>query len=420
MHAATINRIVGINESYKLPGALMSALLGDPVAMMDQFMMIGEPLEHDWFTGYFEEEHANKSKMAQDFTPPEVCDLLAHVVGLGDVVGDVCAGTGGLTIGMWSKNKDATFLCYEYSERALPLLLFNLAVRNIDAYVCRCNLLTGEEFEYYKTTRGSKYSRVEAVGEMPDLKCDLVVSNPPYSQKYDPKSDQRFPEYKDMLPSNFADFVFVAFGLTLLKGGGKAGFILPHGVLFRSNKEGAFRKMLVESGTLRSIIGLPDKLFINTDIPTCILEMQTRRAPSGILIIDAKDEAQKAGKKNIITGEHLRKICEAYDARTEAEGFAHVAPVQEVAGNQFNLNIPRYVDSFVHEPLPDFVEVMENLGQLEKDIVAEELRLLEMVRQLYGTTPQADERFRKGLRKYKQAITNAAGEYEQGVMKLEP
>lgn len=419
MTSATINQILGITESYQLPEMLLKTLLDDPSQMMDKFMELGESLDHDWFTEYFEEEHANKSKMAQDFTPPEVCDLLAHVVGNATIIGDVCAGTGGLTIGICRKNPMARFVCYEYSERALPLLLFNLAIRNLDAYVCRCDILTGEEFDYFRIAHGEKYGEIMRIDSMPEVKCDAIVSNPPYSQKYNPKADKRFPKYAYMLPSNFADYVFVAFALSILGEGGKAGFILPHGVLFRGNKEALFRKMLLERGAIRSIIGLPNKLFIATDIPTCIMELQTDRKDRDVLFINADQQFEKAGRKNLLRPEHIQRICDAYDKRADIERFAHLASAEELEKNSFNCNIPRYVDTFIPEPVPDFVETLTALGGAEKEAVRTRKALLEMVGRLYGTTAHTDEEFKKGLRAYKRILMETEDVYEQMVMDLE-
>lgn len=419
MKTEDINRIVGITESYQLPDMMMQRLFENPTDMFDEFMKLGEPLDHDWFTGYFEEEHANKSKMMQDFTPAEVCDLLAHVVGKAESVADVCAGTGGLTIGMWRDNPAAEYACFEYSSRAIPLLLFNLAIRNIKAYICRCDLLTGEEFEYFRINEGGRYGRVERVETPEREQYDACVSNPPYSQKYDLKKDDRFPEYDGMLPSNFADYVFVAFALKILKDGGRAGFILPHGVLFRGNKEALFRRTLIENGTLKSVIGLPNKLFINTDIPTCIIELRKDGRRDGILFIDANDEADKEGKKNILRQRHITRIMKAFDARRDEERFAHIASMEELEENKFNCNIPRYVDSYIPEPIPDFVEIMSELSAAEKEAERTKLDLLRMVGQLYGTTPQAEEEFRKGISAYKRTITRTAREYEQAVLKFD-
>ena len=395
MKAVDINRIIGIEESYQLPDVLLGLLLDDPKPVFRAFMELGESLEHDWFTEYFEEEHANKSKMAQDFTPSEVCDLLAHVVGRADSVADVCAGTGGLTIGMWRHNPTAKYICYEYSSRAIPLLLFNLAIRNIDGMVCRCDLLTGGEYEYYRIEPAEEFSSVTRMEEWPQEKVAAVVSNPPYSMKYDPKADRRFPEYEGMLPPNFADFVFVAFALSVMKDGGKAGFILPHGVLFRGNKEAIFRQMLIRKGILRSVIGLPDKLFINTDIPTCVLQLQAGRSREGILFIDAKDEAEKCGSKNIMRSEHLDRISRAFDRRAEEERFAHVASPEEVEANDFNCNIPRYVDTFVPEPLPDIGQLTEELFEINKSIRRTEIELAKQLDQLVAGNAEDERAVRK-------------------------
>lgn len=418
MNAQTINNIIGITESYQLPEKLLDVLLGDPVEVFDKFLSLGEPLDHDWFTEYFEEEHANKSKMAQDFTPQEVCDLLGHIIGNADKIADVCARTGGLTIGMWRNNSDAKFVCYEYSSRAIPLLLFNLAIRNIEAYVCRCDLLTGEEFEYFKVQKGDRFATVCRIAESEEVEVDVVVSNPPYSMKYNPKTDNRFQEYAGKLPTNFADYIFVLFALSILKQNGRAGFILPYGVLFRGNKEVIIRKDLLENGMIRSVIGLPDKLFIATDIPTCILDLRKNREDSDVLFIDAKDEYEKVGKKNRLSKSHIAKICNAFDSRTEQERFAHLANIHEITEHGFNLNIPRYVDTFVPEVLPDLVETLEELGRLEVEANKTKIELLEMSSQLYGTTQQADLEYKKALKTYKRIVMDAEETYRQEVLKF--
>ncbi len=416
MNGQTINNIFKITESYQLPEKVLAVLLDDPSKMFEEFLSLGESLDHDWFTEYFEEEHANKTKMAQDFTPKEVCDLLAHVIGKAESIADVCAGTGGLTIGIWRKNPDAKFVCYEYSSRAIPLLLFNLAIRNIEAWVCRCDLLTGEEFEYYKVTKGNRFATVCRCSEIGELEVDAVVSNPPYSMKYNPKIDNRFPEYAGKLPT-IADYIFVLFALSISKHDGRAAFILPHGVLFRGNKEGAIRKSLLENGTIRSVIGLPDKLFIATDIPVCILDLRKNRENRDVLFIDAKGEFEKARSKNRLKESHIAKICNAFDDRTEIERFAHLADSSEIAEHGFNLNIPRYVDTFVPEVLPDLVETLAELGRLEVEANKTKIELLQMSSQLYGTTQQADSEYKKALKTYERTVADIEETYKQEVLK---
>lgn len=421
MNKERINSILDISESYQLPDKLMSILFDriKSEAMFEQFMSIGESLDHDWFTEYFEEEHSNKSKMAQDFTPKEVCEILNVVSGHADVIADVCSGTGGLSISAWNRNKGARFICYELSGRAVPLLLFNLAIRNITAKICKTNLLTGEVYECYQTVKGETFAIVEIIDVWEDEQVDVVISNPPYSQKYNPKSDDRFPKLKEMLPSNFADFVFVAFALRLLNDTGKAVFILPHGVLFRANKERLFRKMLIDDGIIKSVIGLPDKLFINTDIPTCIIELKRDGIQSGILFVDAKEECEKVGKKNVIRDDHFKKITSAYNMRANIDRFAYVATLSEIIENDYNLNIPRYVDTFIPEPLPDPIELLEDLATLEVEATRAKKKLVEMMKGVYGTTPEADKTLKRALGAYKREIMRQDANYRQEVFKFE-
>lgn len=417
MKAAEINKIIKCEESFKMPGIVMNSLLSDPTEMFNDFMIAGESLDHDWFTEYFEEEHANKTKMAQDFTPPEVCKLLGRLIGGASVIGDICSGTGGLTIGAWNNNHGAKFFCYEYSERAIPLLLFNLCIRNIEAYVCRCDLLTGEEFEYWHVSHtAGQYGQVEKIDEFPPVSCDVCISNPPYSLKYQAKEDTRFTEYAGMISSQYADYMFVAFALSILKTQGKAVFILPHGVLFRANKEAAFRKKIIEDGTLEYIIGLPDKLFINTDIPTLILGLQKDGVKNGVFFIDAKDEFEKNRNKNRLTNENIEKIYRVLDEGVDVERFAHWADGRQLRENDYNLNIPRYVDTFVPEELPDFAELMGELATLELQAIEEEYKLCKMISQLEGTTKQVDDRLKKGLKIYQKTLTNHKDEFVQQVI----
>lgn len=419
MDSTQINAVIGITESYELPDVLMKIMEHEEksIELMQKFQELGESLDHDWFTGYFEEQHANKSKMAQDFTPREVADLAAFMLGDAKWCADVCTGTGGLSIAVWNRRKDTRFVCYEYSGRAIPILLLNMALRNINAYVVKVDILTGETFEYWHVIPGETYGKVVAVDSVP-IMADAVISNPPFSMKYDPKKDKRFPEYKDMLPSNFADYVFVAFALSILKPDGKMCFILPHGVLFRGNKEGKFRKMLIEKGYIRTVIGLPDKLFINTDIPTMILEIDTGRSTDGILFIDAKKECEKRAAKNIIDAKSFEKICQGYEERQNKEHFATLISLGEIRENDYNLNISRYVDTYVPEELPDLEEILQDLAELENQSFEEQMKLLDMMKELNGTNQREDRKYKKALKVYRNTLTRNMEEYRQEVLKL--
>lgn len=391
--------------------------------IMDDFMNLGEGLDHDWFTEYFEEQHANKSKMSQDFTPKEVAALAAGVAGKADKVADICAGTGGLTISVWNQNHDTEFVCYELSNRAIPLLLLNLAIRNIRADVVRTDILTGEEFEKYRVIPGEKYGKVirnEEAAESGEILryADIAISNPPYSAKYKAKEDNRFEEYKEFLPSNFADYVFVAFALSITRPGGKIVFILPQGVLFRGNKEKEFRRYLIEKKYIRTVIGLPDKLFINTDIPVLVLEIDTNGKGDGVFFIAADEMYEKRKSKNVIPAASSETIMELYQKREEKERVSKFATYQMIGRNDYNMNIPRYVDKYVPEEVPDLEKILEELAVLEKEALKAEISLVDMAAQLCGTNEAEDRKYKAALKKYKKILTGANEEYAQEVLKL--
>lgn len=414
-----INRIMGISESYELPYKIMQIILNEDEMkkILDKFMELGEDLESDWFTEYFEEQHANKTKMAQDFTPKEICDLAAYILGEHEIVADICAGTGGLTIGVWNRKPSTRFICYEYSKRAVPILLLNMAIRNICAWVVRADLLTGEIFETYYVAQGIKYGRVEITSEIPD-RVDGIISNPPYSMKYDIEKDSRNLWHKEILPSRPADYVFMAFALTILKPEGKAVFILSHGVLFRGNKEKKFREILIEMKYLKTVLGLPGSTFINTDIPTLIMELDTKGENNGILFIDAAKEGKKHGKRNIIESEAYEKICRTYDTRRSVERFATLCSYEQIRENDYNLNIPRYVDTYEPEKLPELEVTLHELGELENKLYTQMREFLEMTKELEGMSTEEDRKLKNAIRNYKKALSAEAEEYKQEVLKL--
>lgn len=412
-----INEILKIKESYELPEKIMKILCDEKecTAVMEAFIKQNEDLDHDWFTEYFEEQHANKSKFAQDFTPKEVSALTSEIIGEAKIIADVCSGTGGLTIAAWNRNKDAEFICYELSGRAIPLLLLNLAIRNISAYVVQMDILTGEIFKKYRIEPGEKYGNVSEYKN--DIPCmvDAVISNPPYSLKYKTQNDQRFLQFQKMLPSNFADYVFVAFALSIIKTGGKIVFIFPHGVLFRGNKEKEFRKYLIEKRLIRSVIGLPDKLFINTNIPTFIMEIDTSGKSDGVLFIDAKKSCRSDRAKNIIDEDSFEKILSTYRNRHSVNRFSEFVTYQRIKENDYNMNIPRYVDTYVPEPVPDLQETLCELAKLENDILKTKVEWLDMAKKLYGTTGEEDRKYRKAIAEYKKTVLGTREAFEQEV-----
>ncbi|MGL6057708.1 MAG: type I restriction-modification system subunit M [Culicoidibacterales bacterium] len=197
---------------------------------------------------------------------------------------------------------------------------------------------------------------------------DAVVANPPYSIKWDNSEtklkDPRFSEYGKLAPASKADFAFILHSIYHLNNTGTMAVVLPHGVLFRGAAEGKIRQTLIEKNYLDAVIGLPANIFYGTSIPTTILVFKKNRVTKDVLFIDASNEFEKGKNQNNLTDANIEKIIETAKARIDVEKYAYVASIEEIRENDFNLNIPRYVDTFEEEEPIDIVEVSK---QLERD-----------------------------------------------------
>ncbi|MFD1441672.1 type I restriction-modification system subunit M [Lacticaseibacillus hegangensis] len=191
---------------------------------------------------------------------------------------------------------------------------------------------------------------------------DAVVANPPYSQSWDNNDskmkDPRFKDYGRLAPATKADYAFVLHGLYHLNDHGTMAIVLPHGVLFRGAAEGVIRENLLKNNQLDAVIGMPEKLFYSTSIPTAILVFKKNRTNKDVLFIDASNDFEKGKKQNSLRAEDIDKIIETYKARKDVNKYAHVATMDEIKDNDYNLNIPRYVDTF-EEPEPIDIEATE-------------------------------------------------------------
>lgn len=205
---------------------------------------------------------------------------------------------------------------------------------------------------------------------------DAVVANPPFSAKWMGKdnplneTDDRFSQYGRIAPATKADFAFVQHMIYQLNESGTMAIVLPHGVLFRGAAEGEIRKYMIEQQNyLDAVIGLPANLFYGTSIPACILVFKKCRVhDDNIFFIDASAEFEKVGNQNALTDAHVDKIIETYKNRVTVEKYAHVAKLDEVKENDYNLNIPRYVDTFEEEEPVDIEAVAKELQALESEM----------------------------------------------------
>lgn len=391
-----IDRILQIKESFELPERLMSILLNpeERVEVFQKFLELETDLSFDWFTNYFQEQHSNRDNMMQDFTPEELTKLLPALAKDFKTVADVCSGTGGLSIACWNKNPEAEFHCEELSKRALPLLIFNMSIRNVNGYIVNKDILSNEVFGIYKLTKSERFSDITTLENPPEISgYDLCVMNPPYSVKwkYDEKKnpDKRFAEY-GYAPSNYADFAFVIHGLNMISKDGELFSILPPGVFYRGSKEKAIRKKFVEKKNLKAIIGLPCNLFLNTPIPVCVLALD-KASNEKTIFVDASNDFEKCANQNILKPEHAAKIVDTYKNIKEVERYSHIATREEFKNNDYNMNISLYVDTYVPPEPIDIVKVTEELARLEEKRRETNKQLLEVMKELKANTSDGEE-----------------------------
>ena len=216
-------------------------------------------------------------------------------------------------------------------------------------------------------------------GEETDF--NMVLMNPPYSAKWSAAAgflqDERFSDYGVLAPKSKADYAFLLHGLYHLKNNGTMAIVLPHGVLFRGAAEGKIREKLLRSGNIYAVIGLPANLFYNTSIPTCIIVLKKHRDGRDVLFIDASKKFNKGKKQNEMTDEHIDEVLALYSDRKTVEKESYLASFEDIEKNDFNLNIPRYVDNFEKEEdvdintlLQDMKKTDDKLEQVKGDFVS--------------------------------------------------
>lgn len=383
-----INNLIDVDESFHASYKLTEILEQKEVReeLFNRFLEKESDLSFDWFTEYFQAEHSDRKGKKQDFTPDGIIQVASGVLGGTVSNADICAGTGGLTIKRYSENKDASFYCEEFSDRAMPFLLFNLAIRNVDAIVCHGDSLTREFKTIYRLSKSDEFSEIEIISELPDIKNQTVIMNPPYSMPWDGKKERleedRFKEYGALAPKSKSDYAFLLQGLHVLEENGAMSIILPHGVLFRGSSEEKIRRKLIELNYLDAVIGLPAKAFIATDIPTVLLVFKKNRANQDVLFIDASKECVKRGPNNVLESQHVNRILEVFKNRSDQDRFSKKINLSEIKENEFNLNIPRYIDTFEPEEVIPLGDILNKMKEIDVQIRANELSLADMLSDL--------------------------------------
>ncbi len=298
---------------------------------------------------------ANAGKKAGEFyTPHEVSVLMSEIVAhhLKDLerikIYDPTSGSGSLLINIGKsasrylrKENQIDYYAQELKENTYNLTRMNLVMRGIlpgNLYTRNGDTLE-DDWPYFEDN--------DPVNTYAPLYVDAVVSNPPYSQVWNPEGKESDPRYSSfgLAPKSKADFAFLLHDLYHLKPGGIMTIVLPHGVLFRGGEEGNIRKALVERNHIDAIVGLPPNIFFGTGIPTIVMVLKQQRENTDILFVDASKGFAKQGNSNVLRARDIKKIVDTVVGRKTTEKYSRVVSREEIRENDHNLNIPRYVDS---------------------------------------------------------------------------
>ena len=320
-------------------------------------------------------------KAGEFYTPQEVSKILAKIVTTGKdrlkSVYDPTCGSGSLLLRVAKEVKDVSTFCGQEMNRTT----YNLARMNM--------ILHNVHYKKFDIKQEDTLEHPQHI----DKRFEAIVANPPFSAKWSANplhmNDERFNQYGKLAPSSKADYAFVQHMIHQLAEHGTMGIVLPHGALFREGAEGHIRKYLIEDKNyLDTVIGLPANIFYGTSIPTCILVFKKcRERSNNILFIDASEHYEKVKTQNILKAEHIDKIVTTYRNRNTEDKYSYVATLKEVIENDYNLNIPRYVDTFEEEEPVDLEAVSNELQSLENDIVATDKTISDFCKELNIKTP---------------------------------
>ena len=321
-------------------------------------------------------------KAGEFYTPQEVSKILAKIVTTGKQklksVYDPTCGSGSLLLRVAKEVKEVN----NFYGQEMNRTTYNLARMNM--------ILHGVHYRKFDI---KQEDTLEHPQHLNDLPFEAIVANPPFSAQWSANplftSDDRFSQYGKLAPSSKADFAFVQHMIHHLAENGTMAIVLPHGALFRGGAEQHIRKYLIENRNyLDAVIGLPANIFYGTSIPTCIMVFKKcRENPNDILFIDASNYFEKVKTQNILRNEHIDKIITHYRERTETEKYSKKASLEEIASNDYNLNIPRYVDTFEAEDSIDINTIANELKALESEIKNTDVTIAQFCKELGIETP---------------------------------
>jgi type I restriction enzyme M protein len=311
-------------------------------------------------------------KAGEFYTPAEVSETLARLVAPqdGDRICDPTCGSGSLLIKASKQVRSKNFSLFgqEMNGSTWALCKMNMFLHEVDA----------ARIEWEDTIRHPMLVENDAL-----MKFDVVIANPPFSlDKWGQEiaaSDQYDRFHAGIPPKSKGDWAFISHMIaTALEGKGRVGVVVPHGVLFRGGQEGTIRQYMIEQNYLAGVVGLPSNLFYGAGIPAALLifdKSRTTGAKEDVFFIDASREFEQGTNQNRLRPQDMDKIVETFHKRTVIEKYSHLASFNEIAENDFNLNIPRYVDTFEPEPEIDMAEVQNDIARIKKELAEVETKM---------------------------------------------
>ena len=343
---------------------------------------------YEYLIGQFASETGKKA--GEFYTPHGPAQILCRIAMLGQEekkglqVYDPCMGSGSLMLSCKNYSKEPDYIKY-YGQELMPST-YNLARMNM--------FLHGVLPENQHLRNGDTLDADWPTDE--ETEFDVVTMNPPYSAKWSAaegfKQDERFMDYGGKLaPKSKADYAFLLHGFYHLKQTGTMAIVLPHGVLFRGAAEGTIREILLQNGSIYAVIGLPSNMFYNTSIPTCIIVLKKHREGRDVLFIDASSLFTKEKKQNVMQEEHIDKVLELYKDRKTVDKLAYLASFEDIKDNDFNLNIPRYVDTSEEEEEIDLKQLSKEMKETNQAIKEGNEALLSMLRDLTFNSEETKE-----------------------------
>ena len=320
-------------------------------------------------------------KAGEFYTPQEVSTVLAQLVTVGKQkiksAYDPTCGSGSLLLRIKKQVKEVG----NFYGQELNRTTYNLARMNM--------ILHGVHYQKFDIKQEDTLEKPQHF----DMRFEAIVANPPFSAHWSASplhmSDDRFSQYGKLAPTTKADFAFVQHMVHQLADNGIMAVVVPHGVLFRGGAEGHIRQYLIQDRNyLDAVIGLPANIFYGTSIPTCILVFKKcRENPNDVLFIDASQNFEKRGNQNYLRNDDIDAIIDTYKARTTIPKFSHTAALAQIASNDYNLNIPRYVDTFEAEESININSIAQALKALDTTIANTDATIASFCAELNITTP---------------------------------